>query len=59
MNEIVTERSGSILSIQFNRPEKKNALTMSVLREAPAGLQQDDRGAAGRQPVTGAWRDFP
>src|SRR6266704_7204639 len=30
MSEIVTERSGSILSIQFNRPEKKNALTMSM-----------------------------
>jgi len=30
MNEIVTERTGSILSIQFNRPEKKNALTTSM-----------------------------
>ena len=30
MSEIVTERSESILSIQFNRPEKKNALTMSM-----------------------------
>ena len=30
MSEIVTERSGSILSIQFNRPEKKDALTMSM-----------------------------
>src|SRR6266567_1637625 len=125
MSEIVTERSGSILSIQFNRPEKKNALTMSmydtvaellnaaagddgirvvllhgageqeadetlfarpdrggsedrdpgvrlaapisgcegspdgVLRQAEAGLQQDDHGATGRQPVTGARRDLP
>ena len=30
MSEIVTERSGGVLSIQFNRPEKKNALTMSM-----------------------------
>ncbi len=30
MSEIVTERSGAILSIQFNRPEKKNALTMNM-----------------------------
>src|SRR5258708_24881075 len=30
MTEIVTARSGSILSIQFKRPEKKNALTMSM-----------------------------
>src|SRR6266545_2281483 len=30
MSEIVTERSGAILRIQFNRPEKKNALTMNM-----------------------------
>src|SRR5260221_6013037 len=30
MSEIVTARSGTILTIQFNRPEKKNALTMSM-----------------------------
>ena len=30
MSEIVTERSGTILSVQFNRPEKKNALTVSM-----------------------------
>lgn len=30
MSEIVTKRTGSILSVQFNRPEKKNALTTSM-----------------------------
>jgi enoyl-CoA hydratase/carnithine racemase len=30
MSEIVTDRSGAILSVQFNRPEKKNALTTSM-----------------------------
>jgi len=30
MSEIATERTGSILSVQFNRPEKKNALTVSM-----------------------------
>ena len=30
MSEIVAARSGTILTIQFNRPEKKNALTMSM-----------------------------
>ena len=30
MNEIVTERSGSILRIQLNRPAKKNAMTLSM-----------------------------
>ena len=30
MSEIITEQSGTILRIQFNRPEKKNALTMNM-----------------------------
>src|SRR5262249_37383359 len=30
MSDIVTERSGSILRVQFNRPEKKNAMTLSM-----------------------------
>ena len=30
MSEINTERSGSILLLQFNRPSKKNALTASM-----------------------------
>jgi enoyl-CoA hydratase/carnithine racemase len=30
MSEIVTERSGSILRVQVNRPEKKNAMTLSM-----------------------------
>ena len=46
MTDIVTERSGSILRVQFNRPSKKNAmtsamyLTMADLLDAAA---QDDR----------------
>jgi enoyl-CoA hydratase/carnithine racemase len=30
MNELLTERSGSILKVQFNRPAKKNAMTMAM-----------------------------
>ncbi len=30
MSDIIKERSGSILRIQLNRPEKKNAMTMSM-----------------------------
>ena len=30
MSDIITERSGSILRIQLNRPAKKNAMTMSM-----------------------------
>src|ERR1700743_3447869 len=30
MNDIISERSGSILRIQFNRPTKKNAMTSTM-----------------------------
>ena len=30
MNDIITERSGNILQIQLNRPEKKNAMTLAM-----------------------------
>ena len=30
MSEIITERSGSILRVQLNRPEKKNAMTLRM-----------------------------
>src|ERR1700690_794105 len=30
MSEIATERAGTILRVQLNRPEKKNALTVSM-----------------------------
>ncbi|MDB6076775.1 MAG: enoyl-CoA hydratase [Akkermansiaceae bacterium] len=30
MNEILTERSGGILRVQFNRPERKNAMTAQM-----------------------------
>src|SRR6201986_5605383 len=30
MDELITERSGSILRIQLNRPAKKNAMTSSM-----------------------------
>lgn len=30
MDEIITERSGSMLRVQLNRPAKKNAMTSSM-----------------------------
>lgn len=30
MNEILTERSGSVLRVQLNRPAKRNAMTSSM-----------------------------
>src|SRR5438309_10962465 len=30
LGDIITERSGSILDVAFNRPTKKNAMTMSM-----------------------------
>jgi len=46
MSEIITERSGSILRIQLNRPAKKNAMTMSMyvtLADLLNDAAKDDR----------------
>lgn len=45
MSEIITERSGSILRIQLNRPDRKNALTSkmySTLAELLNGAARED-----------------
>src|SRR3954468_23736082 len=45
MSDIVTERSGNILSIQLNRPAKKNAMTSSMyitMAELFNGAAKDD-----------------
>jgi enoyl-CoA hydratase/carnithine racemase len=38
MDEIITERSGSILRVQLNRPTKKNAMTSSMYVNAGSGF---------------------
>ena len=46
MSDIVAERSGSILSIQLNRPAKKNAMTSSMyitMAELLNGAAKDDQ----------------
>jgi enoyl-CoA hydratase/carnithine racemase len=46
MSDIVTERSGNILSIQLNRPAKKNAMTSSMyiaMAEFLNGAAKDDQ----------------
>jgi enoyl-CoA hydratase/carnithine racemase len=46
MNDIVAERSGNILSIQLNRPAKKNAMTSSMyitMAELLDGAAKDDQ----------------
>src|SRR5271154_2353104 len=40
MNELLTERSGNILRVQFNRPAKKNAMTLAMYNGL-AGLLND------------------
>ncbi len=45
MNEVLTERSGSILKVQLNRPGKKNAITTAMyvaLAEALETAAKDD-----------------
>src|SRR5947208_4720228 len=46
MSDILTERSGSILRIQLNRPEKKNAMSSNMyvtLAEVFDGAAKDDQ----------------
>src|SRR3954469_16963174 len=46
MSDIVSERSGNILSIQLNRPAKKNAMTSSMyitMAELLEGAAKDDQ----------------
>src|SRR5258705_1446154 len=46
MSDIVAERSGNILSIQLNRPAKKNAMTSSMyitMAELLNGAAKDDQ----------------
>jgi enoyl-CoA hydratase/carnithine racemase len=46
MNDILTERTGNILSIQLNRPGKKNAMTLSMystMAELLNGAAKDDQ----------------
>src|ERR1700743_197270 len=47
MNDIISERSGSILRIQFNRPAKKNAMTSTMyitMADFLNSAAKDDRG---------------
>jgi len=37
MEEIITELSGNVLRVQFNRPSKKNAMTVAMY----AGLAEE------------------
>jgi enoyl-CoA hydratase/carnithine racemase len=43
MNELLTERSGSILRVQFNRPAKKNAMTTAMYTGLADLLNQADK----------------
>ena len=48
MNEIITERSGSILRVELNRPSKRNAMTsrMYVTLAAQRASLKSDAAAA-------------
>jgi enoyl-CoA hydratase/carnithine racemase len=43
MNELLTERSGNILRVQFNRPAKKNAMTLAMYTGLADLLNQADK----------------
>ena len=46
MTHILTEQKDGILRIQFNRPDKKNALTFDMYDTITAALQQADADPA-------------
>src|SRR5258707_12904167 len=43
MNELLTERSDSILRVQFNRPSKKNAMTAAMYTSLADVLNEADK----------------
>jgi len=43
MNELLTERSGNILRVQFNRPAKKNAMTLAMYSGLADLLNEADK----------------
>ena len=43
MNELLTERSGNILRVQFNRPAKKNAMTLAMYTGLADLLNEADK----------------
>src|SRR4051795_2195246 len=43
MSELLTERSGSILRVQFNRPNKKNAMTAAMYSGLADLLHETDK----------------
>jgi enoyl-CoA hydratase/carnithine racemase len=43
VNELLTERSGKILSVQFNRPAKKNAMTAAMYTDLADLLNEADK----------------
>jgi enoyl-CoA hydratase/carnithine racemase len=43
MNELLTERSGNILRVQFNRPAKKNAMTLAMYTGLANLLNEADK----------------
>jgi enoyl-CoA hydratase/carnithine racemase len=48
MNTILTENDGGVLRIQFNRPEKKNAITAAMYQALAHALRHADRDPAVR-----------
>jgi 1,4-dihydroxy-2-naphthoyl-CoA synthase len=55
MGEIITERSGSILRVELNRPAKKNAMTSSMYVTL-AGAFNDAAKERARARRALAWR---
>ena len=60
MSDILTERSDGILRVQFNRPEKKNAMTASMYTQLADILNEsdEDESSSRIRPVPGRTTPF-
>ncbi|MEU1956706.1 enoyl-CoA hydratase/isomerase family protein [Nocardia rhamnosiphila] len=58
MDEILTERSGKILTITLNRPERLNAITADTMRALAYACAQADDSAIRAVILTGNGRGF-
>lgn len=59
MSDVLVTQNGPVLEVQFNRPEKKNALTRAMYAAVVDAFQQADRDASVRAVLlTGAGDTF-
>jgi hypothetical protein len=59
MSDIITERTGGILRVEFNRPQKKNAMTGGMYTSLADILNEAAEDEHSRCPLAWRWRGVP